>query len=92
VPESKLRSADLIGRPVSDREGRPLGRVADVIIDGPRVVAVMVTRGPWGRLFGYERPEAEVSGLMAKVARMVQRDRIRELPWNEVRVDRTAAG
>jgi hypothetical protein len=88
MPEPKLRTADLIGRPASDRDGRPLGKVADVIIDGPQVVAVMVTRGPWGRLFGYERPDAETSWLLAKVAHALLRRRQREVPWTEVRVDR----
>ena len=55
-----LLLGELVGRPVRDEAGRPLGRVADVEVEGserfPRVLAVHVRRGrdrgrvPWERI------------------------------------------
>jgi hypothetical protein len=85
-----VRTRDLIGRPAFDRAGQPLGYVVDLIAepgpDGvPRLVGVMVTRGPHGRLLGYDRPEQQGPWLLERLARLLRRG-TRIVDWSQVRV------
>jgi hypothetical protein len=85
-----VRTRELIGRPAFDRDGQPLGRVADVIAepgpDGvPRLVGVMVTRGLYGRLLGYDRPEQQGPWLLERLARLLRRG-TRIVDWSHVRI------
>jgi sporulation protein YlmC with PRC-barrel domain len=86
-----MRSKDLIGHRAFDRTGRALGRVADLVVssaDGgaPRLVAVVVRPDRWGRLLGYERPEAAGPWPLEIFARRLRR-RSRHLPWTEVTIE-----
>jgi hypothetical protein len=76
---------------VRDRDGRPLGRVADLVMaEGPggqpRIVEVVVSPRRTGRLLGYERPDAHAPWLIEVVARRLYGG-TRRLPWDEVRID-----
>ncbi|MEV4701840.1 PRC-barrel domain-containing protein [Actinoplanes sp. NPDC049316] len=84
------RASDILGRPVTDRSGKPLGRVADLETehdpDGRhRVVAAIVVRGPWGRLLGYERAERTGPWLLEQAARFVMRRSVTRVPWRDLR-------
>ena len=85
-PEPRTgRSGDLIGRMVPGR-----GRIADVVTEpGPdgtqRVTAVIVVKGPWGRLLGYERDEVRGPWLLERLARLLLRRDSATVPWHEVR-------
>jgi sporulation protein YlmC with PRC-barrel domain len=80
-PPQGLRASDLIGRPVGDVDGTVLGRIADLIVEDDRVTAVIVTKGPWGRLLGYEREAAGGPWLLQAVARAVLRRNSRRIAW-----------
>jgi sporulation protein YlmC with PRC-barrel domain len=85
-----VRASELIGAPVRDLDGRPLGRVADLVTEGaadgrPVVVEVVVSPRRTGRLLGYERPGASGPWLVDRVARLLYR-RTRRLPWAQVRI------
>jgi sporulation protein YlmC with PRC-barrel domain len=89
--ESVLRCADLIGRPVYDRSGGYVGRVAEVVValdvDGRWALAeVVVTPRIWGRLLGYERDEETGPWPLTVLARWLIRRHLVRLPWAEVRV------
>jgi len=76
---------------VHDESGRLLGRVADVETergeDGrERVVALLVTAGPWGRLLGYEREQVQGPWLLEWFARFVLRREMHRVPWEQVRL------
>ncbi|WP_433221743.1 PRC-barrel domain-containing protein [Dactylosporangium sp. CS-047395] len=75
------RASDLIGRTVTGPDGRHLGRVADLITDNGAIVAVIVTRGPWGRLLGYERDQVSGPWLLEVLARRILRRDSTEIPW-----------
>jgi sporulation protein YlmC with PRC-barrel domain len=82
------RASALLGRPVRDRSGVLLGRVADIETDTDdrgreRVVAVVVTGRPWGRLLGYERDERVGPWLLEWFARLVLRRNMHRVPWAE---------
>jgi len=84
------RASDLIGRAVTDGAGHPLGRVVDLVCEGtpPRVTAALVVRrGPWGRLLGYERP-GEVRGPwpIERAARVLLRRDLITVPWSALRL------
>jgi sporulation protein YlmC with PRC-barrel domain len=81
------RAGDLIGRPVHDAGGKPLGRIADLVTDDDhRVVAALVVRGRWGRLLGYERDETTGPWLVEQFARRVWRRNAVEVPWTDLRL------
>ncbi len=87
-----LRSYQLIGRPASDLAGQPLGRVLDLVIDGDpkapaRVRAALVSKGPWGRLLGYESPDERGPWLLSTLAHWIVRRHIRVVDWNDLRID-----
>lgn len=84
-----LRVSHILGRPVTDRSGRALGRVADVetarAADGrERVVALVVTAGRWGRLLGYERDEAAGPWILERLAHHVLRRRTVRVSWDDL--------
>jgi sporulation protein YlmC with PRC-barrel domain len=79
-----LRASDLLGCEVYDHTGTPLGRVADLVVDGTRVVAVEVTKGIWGRLLGYERDSAHGPWPLEALARAVLRRNSRRVDWDQV--------
>jgi hypothetical protein len=83
--------SELIGSTVRDLDGRPLGRVADMITEPdeagrPKVVEVIVSPRRTGRLLGYERPGVDQPWLIEVVARRLYRGS-RRLPWSQVRID-----
>ncbi|GIF48271.1 hypothetical protein DFJ67_3443 [Asanoa ferruginea] len=80
------RASDLLGRVAVDPAGRPLGRVVDLVADGPQITAAIVVRGPWGRLLGYERDEAGGPWLLEAVARLILRRDMTTVPWSELRL------
>jgi hypothetical protein len=87
-----LRAGALLGRPVRDRSGTLLGRVADLETtrdaDGrERLVALVVTGGRWGRLLGYERDEVVGPWVLERFARLVLRREMRRVPWGDARLD-----
>ena len=87
--ETPLRVSQIVRRPVTDRAGRTLGRVADVETDRgadgrERVVALVVTAGRWGRLLGYERDEATGPWILERLARAVLRRRTVRVTWDEL--------
>lgn len=78
-PEPRtIRVSELLGRAVHDRDGRPLGRVADLITErtpdgAERVVRAYVVNHRWGRLLGYERDETTGPWLLEALARRILR-------------------
>jgi hypothetical protein len=84
-----LRASDLLGLTVYDADGRPVGRIADLITEGagdPAIVAAVVTKPPWGRLLGYERDNAAGPKLLQRFARAVLRRDSRRIDWDELRL------
>ncbi|MFI9006006.1 PRC-barrel domain-containing protein [Actinosynnema sp. NPDC053489] len=85
-----MRASDLIGRTAHDLDGRPLGRVADLITRRDdqgrfRVVAVLVTPRHRGRLLGFERPGVQPPLVLAWLSHLLHRG-TREVPWDRVRL------
>jgi hypothetical protein len=85
-----LRASDLLGRDVYDAGGTHLGRIADLVVEDTRVVAVEITKGIWGRLLGYERESAHGPWPLEPVARAVLRRNSRRLDWDELHFDPTS--
>ena len=86
-----LRAGSLLKRRVHDRSGAYVGRVADLETardaDGrERVVALIVTPGPWGRLLGYDREHVDGPWLLEWLAKLVLRRQVRRVPWAEADV------
>jgi sporulation protein YlmC with PRC-barrel domain len=84
-----LRARDLIGRRVRDRSGVHLGRIADLVADcedrsTARIVEVIVTDGPWGRLLGYDSPDTTGPWLIEALSRWIIRRHMRTLPWTDI--------
>jgi sporulation protein YlmC with PRC-barrel domain len=83
-----VRAGDLIGRRAYGSDGSDLGRIADLVVDdAATIVAAIVTKGPWGRLLGYERDSAGGPWLLERLARAVLRRASREVPWEDLRLD-----
>jgi sporulation protein YlmC with PRC-barrel domain len=81
------RASGILGRQVRDHDGRPLGRIADLITDDSyRITAAIVVRGRWGRLLGYQRDEATGPWLLEQFARHVLRRDSTEIPWDDLRL------
>ncbi|MFG2052903.1 PRC-barrel domain-containing protein [Micromonospora sp. NPDC048930] len=83
------RVSALLGRPVRDAAGRERGRIVDVEAEpdgagGLRLTAVLVARGPWGRLLGYERDEVRGPWLLEVAARWILRRRLTRVPWTDL--------
>jgi hypothetical protein len=87
---TERRASDLLGRIALDQDGRPLGRVVDLVAedgaDGPRITAAVVVRGPWGRLLGYERDEAGGPWLLEAAARLILRRDMTTVPFPSLRL------
>ena len=87
-----MRASELIGSTVRDLDGRPLGRVADLVTEDdaagrPTVTEVVVSPRRTGRLLGYERPDAQGGPwLVDQIARLLYRG-TRRFRWDEVRID-----
>jgi len=85
----RRRAGELIGRPVAGADGKPLGRIADLVVDDHhRISAVIVVHGRWGRLLGYERDETGGPWLLEQLARRVWRRNAEEVPWERLRLGR----
>lgn len=90
-PEPRIgRASDILGRQVHDSDGRPLGRIADLITEttpdgGHRVTAALVVTGRWGRLLGYERDETTGPWILEHLARIILRRNTTEVPWTALR-------
>jgi hypothetical protein len=87
-----LTVGSLLGRPVRDGSGRPLGRVVDLIVEKDaqgqtRVKAFVVTDGPWGRLFGYERAAAGGPWVLTTLARWIVHRHLRRVTWEQARLE-----
>jgi hypothetical protein len=90
-PQPPLRAGALIGRQVRHRDGRPLGRIADLEtsrgLDGlERVTAAIVTTGRWGRLLGYERDQGAGPWPLEILARHVLRRDTRRVSWSDIQL------
>jgi hypothetical protein len=89
-----VRASVLLGQTACDDAGNRLGRVADLEtvrdVDGrERLVAVLVSDGPWGRLLGYEREEVDGPWLLEIAARRILRRHTRRVPLAEAHLDLT---
>jgi|SoiMethySBSTD1v2_1073268.scaffolds.fasta_scaffold21311_5 sporulation protein YlmC with PRC-barrel domain len=87
--DAPLRVSEIVRRAVTDRDGRDLGRVADIETtrdaDGrERVVALVVTAGRWGRLLGYERDESNGPWILEALARRVLRRHTVRVSWEDL--------
>jgi hypothetical protein len=83
-PPPGLRASDLLGRRVEEPGGGYAGRIADLIVQRDTVTAVIVVRGPWGRLLGYEREAAGGPWLLQALARAVLRRNSRRIAWKDL--------
>jgi PRC-barrel domain protein len=98
MPEQTvLYGSALLNQPAYDLAGQYLGRVADVIVapdatGRPRLTEVVVTRGLWGRLLGYERDEMRGPWVLEAFARAVLRRDMHRLPWSAVRIGGQPSG
>ena len=88
--DDERRASDLLGRVAVDPDGRPIGRVVDLVAedgtDGPRITAAIVVRGPWGRLLGYERDEAAARGCWRRRPAILRRN-MTTVPWESLRLE-----
>lgn len=89
MPGEATRASDLIGVPVTGPDGRYLGRIVDVMAEPDdrgrlRLTGVLVTRGPWGRLLGYERDQACGPWLIEVAARWIVRRRVSRVSWADL--------
>jgi hypothetical protein len=83
-----MKASDYLGRTAHDADGRPLGRIADLITttapDGTHYIhAALVTPRHRGRLLGYERPGFHGPWLIERIANWLHRG-TREIPWTDV--------
>ncbi|HJQ01838.1 MAG TPA: hypothetical protein VJ851_09570 [Jatrophihabitans sp.] len=91
-----MRASELIGRPVVDPAGRPLGIVIDLrcVQDGPlrgnmaapRVNQLVVSPRRAGSMLGYHRPEQRGPWLIRAVVRWLHRN-LRMIDWDDVEID-----
>jgi|SRR4051812_2085023 hypothetical protein len=91
-PVATNRVGAYLGQPVRDRDGALLGQVADLVTEPDaegreRVVAVVVVRGPWGRLLGYERAEHTGPWLLQRLARAILRRDMRRVAWPDATIE-----
>jgi sporulation protein YlmC with PRC-barrel domain len=86
-----LRVGALLGQPVHDRDGRLLGRVADLVTEADadgreQITQILVTKGPWGRLLGYEDNQPTGPWLLDRLARAIFRRDAQRVDWSEVQL------
>jgi hypothetical protein len=85
-----LRASDILGRTATDRDGKPLGRIVDLICEphpddgAPTITAALVVNGPWGRLLGYEREQVAGPRLIETLARHILRHTQTTIPWTDL--------
>ncbi|WDZ82763.1 PRC-barrel domain-containing protein [Micromonospora cathayae] len=89
MPAEVTRVSDLLGVPVTGPDGRELGRIVDVVAEPDdrgrlRLTAVLVARGPWGRLLGYERDQVSGPWLIEVAARWIVRRRVSRVAWSDL--------
>jgi hypothetical protein len=93
VPAADVqRAGSFIGRRAYGPDGEDLGRIADLVVKDMVVVAAVVTKGPWGRLLGYERKSARGPWLLEALARGVLRRESRRVAWEDLHLDKPSAG
>ncbi|MFD4668480.1 PRC-barrel domain containing protein [Lentzea sp. NPDC058450] len=83
-----MLAIDLLGRTIRDRDGRVLGRVADLLTETDeagrqRVVRVLVAPRWRGRLLGFERPGFQPPWVLEKLVRWLHHG-TREVEWDDV--------
>jgi hypothetical protein len=88
-PIGYARAGALLRRVAFDRNGNPLGRIADLVAEpGPdgrlRVTAVTVSGRPWGRLLGYEREQDTGPKLIQLLARAIMHRHVRTVAWDDL--------
>jgi hypothetical protein len=90
--EQPPHASDLLGRTVTDRDGKHLGRIVDLLCephpdDGvPFITAALVVNGPWGRLLGYERTQVAGPWIIEVLARRILRRTQTTIPWADLRL------
>jgi hypothetical protein len=87
-----LRANLIIGRQARTLDGKPVGRIVDLVVDDATmtVTDAVVTSGPWGRLLGYEREEVTGPWLIEIIARRLLRRHVRRIPWADINLDEPA--
>lgn len=88
----RIQASLLMHRQVRRRDGTPLGRISDLVVerepDGrPRVAAAMVTDGPWGRLLGYTDPRRHGPWPLAFLAHLVIGRKVRTVPIEQLHAE-----
>jgi hypothetical protein len=88
-----MKASDLLGRPVHDSTGHPLGFVTDLrcVQDGPlrgvmcapRITALIVSRHRLGSMLGYDRHDQQGPWLVRTIIRWIHRD-LQVIPWTAV--------
>lgn len=88
-----MRASDLLGAPVLDRDGEPVGTVTDLrcVQDGPlrgamaapRVAQLLVSHRHTGSLLGYDRREQQGPWLVRVLVRRLHRGLL-AVPWSAV--------
>jgi hypothetical protein len=91
-----MRASELIGLPVLDQGGQPLGIVTDLrcVQDGPlrgamaapRVRAVIISRRHTGALLGYDRRDQQGPWLIRIIVRRLHRQ-LRIVDWEDLDLD-----
>ncbi|HEX6871850.1 MAG TPA: PRC-barrel domain-containing protein [Micromonosporaceae bacterium] len=87
-----MRISDLLGRRVYDRDGRPLGEIADLLTrpdqqGRPEVYAAVVAPRRRLRLLGYERTGTSGPWLVERIAGWWHQG-TREVAWRDIRLAR----
>ncbi|WP_410595554.1 PRC-barrel domain-containing protein [Amycolatopsis sp. lyj-23] len=85
-----MRASDLLGSTAYDTQGRPLGRIADLITEvdstgAPVILAALIAPRRRVRLLGYERKEMSRPWVIDRIARWLHRD-LREIAWADLSV------
>lgn len=83
-----MLAGDLLGRTARDRDGKVLGRVADLLSEPDeagrqRIVRVLVAPRWRGRLLGFERPGYQPPWVLEKLTRLLHRG-TREVGWEDI--------
>lgn len=91
-----MRASELIGQPVFDSGGQPIGIITDLrcVQDGPlrgamaapRVRAVIVSRRHTGALLGYDRRDQQGPWLIRVLIRRLHRH-LRIIAWEDLNLD-----
>ncbi|UAC01954.1 PRC-barrel domain-containing protein [Dactylosporangium vinaceum] len=79
-----MRAGELLGRPVTGADGRPLGRVADLVVEGDTIVAVIAVGRPRGGAgSGTNATSGPAPWLLEVLARWIMRRESIRIPWSE---------